>query len=406
MKTKYKAINRRYIIISIFLYATMFVDIIRIILSLIGLNSSYNEIIRNVIYISIFFFYYRYSNKIEKSKSLIISVIFLFVILFSCLLNSFLAESSFGIIMLFFSRFLIAAVMFNGINDIEVFTDFCHSMSWIAILYYILYSLSYYNQPQIETIGFNYNMAFANNMILPAVSSMYFILFKQRRVIYSTVVLFFSLIGIIQFGSRGALACIISSFFVSVVLIFIEKKNGYFYILLTVFLICLFYLFQDSILQWMLENFPNSRTLLLLKNNSFNTLSNRDITWEVIINGIIASPLKIRGLAGDCSLMCEHFSNEFSLASYSHNFFLEMLASFGVIIGGIICIWFFYMFGKLIIHSIKYRNINAITVVFFVPNVTLMMFSGSICQSYQHWIVLGILFLKSYNNVASSNDYI
>lgn len=403
MNRDFKATNRRYIIISFYLYAVMFVDIIKNIFSLIGLDTSYNELIRNVTYISIFFFYYRYSNKTERVKSIIISIIFIYVFLFSCLINSLLVSYSFSIVMLFFSRFLIAAVMFDSTDDVEAFSDICHSISWIAILYYFIY----YLQPHIETIGFNYNMSFSNNMILPAVLSMYYILFKHKRVIYSAVVLIFAIIGIIQFGSRGALASILASLFVSIVLIFIEKKNGYLYILLSGMLICLFYLLQENIIQELLKYFPESRTLLLMKNNDLNTLSNRDIIWGVSMNSINDFPLKIRGLAGDCVLISNYYSNEFSLSNYSHNFFLEILLSFGVVIGGAICVWFCYRSGKIIINSIKYRNINAVIIVFFVPYVTLMMFSGSVCQSYQHWIVLGVLFGGGcHNKTASKDNYI
>ncbi|MBP5598292.1 MAG: O-antigen ligase family protein [Pseudobutyrivibrio sp.] len=377
-------------VIALYLYSASIVDVLRSVLFIAGIQSDYNDLIRNVVYIGVFILYFKYMVSNYK-KITIITGLFILLLVFSIIINRDIAGFSTTLILLFFSRFIVAIIMFSSIHDFDLFSDQCHSWSWIAILYYFVYTVF----SRVYITNYSYNMAFSYNMLLPAVLSLYYLIIRQKRRIYSIAIFFFSFIGILQFGSRGAIACIIASLLFMITYLFIDKKNGIIFISLIAIFALIVSLFSNEILNFLVQTFPNSRNLSMLRSNSFYELSNRDNYWKIALDSFTSSPFSFRGIAGDCECICDYLRINYSLSYYSHNFFIESLVSYGVLIGGGCIIAFGNRVIKVIYNCFKYKNANSLVFVFLIPYITFMMISGSIWQSYQHWIVFGILINRS-----------
>lgn len=379
--------RNKYILFAVFLYGTTIIDILKCMMTLFGISSNYLELTRDGLYVIIFILFYIYANKNVRNLSVIISLAFFLLLCLTCLINPEIVESAKSIILLFFSRFLIACVLFIGIDDIVYFAQICHSFSWLCIVYFIVYSLL----PHGVEYGFEYNMAFSNNMILPAVMSVFYLIIKCEKTLYSIIVLAISGIGIIMYGSRGAIVAVVLSFLFSIVVISLVKKEGILDFILLGIIISSILVFRNSIVLTLLRFFPNSRTLHMIHYGTNNLLSNRNVFWDIAFSNISNSPFAFRGIAGDCLCICKDMNIDFSLSYYSHNFFLELLLSFGVVIGGILSLLFCYRCILVIKKSIIDKERSFLIIAFFFPNIVLMMFSGSLWQSYQYWIVIGIL---------------
>ena len=121
----------------------------------------------------------------------------------------------------------------------------------------------------------------------------------------------------------------------------------------------------------------SSRTLDLLMQDNIH-LSGRDVLYQIIIKNIAENPILGIGLAGDRKL----------LGTYSHNFLIEILSGFGVVIGGTIIV---------LIILISYWNFKSsdeiysnLFLIWFSVGFLPLLVSGSYLTDFSFWIFLGI----------------
>lgn len=127
----------------------------------------------------------------------------------------------------------------------------------------------------------------------------------------------------------------------------------------------------------------NSRSILLFLSGEIH-LSGRDRLYGLVIDAIINDPLSGIGVAGDRRIIG---------GSYAHNFFIEVLGNFGVIIGLVFSIAFLL----LIIRSLatKDKSKYSMIAIWLCYGFVHLMVSSSYLEDIKFWIFAGILF--SYN---------
>jgi len=139
-----------------------------------------------------------------------------------------------------------------------------------------------------------------------------------------------------------------------------------------------------------------SRNITLLLNEGVHW-SGRDLLYENVIKEIIENPIMGIGLAGDRGILG---------GRYVHNFFIEVIANFGFIMGGILLIAFLLLVLKSLIQNnrVKYNMIIIWLCIGFIP----LMVSGSYLTSMNFWIFLALilngLFIRNKSNMISKDE--
>lgn len=128
-----------------------------------------------------------------------------------------------------------------------------------------------------------------------------------------------------------------------------------------------------------------SRTLMSLSSEKVDD-SGRGSLYDVIKRDILEHPLQIRGINSDYE----------AVGWYCHNWFLEVLHAFGLLVGGLFCIVIIYLICQILWRGRKNaRSIIQICLTFAFFPVCLV--SGSIWLSTWFWTWLALCFLPEYD---------
>lgn len=194
-----------------------------------------------------------------------------------------------------------------------------------------------------------YSMALSYYILLPTI--IFLDKLMDRFSFFNFGLSLLSLLMILTLGSRGAILCII----VFVLLKFIKKegKRTYRSVLIYLSLVCsglVFIIYRDKVIMTiynlLFQLGLSSRTLLLFLQDGVH-LSGRDEIYTNVIQEILKSPVFGIGLAGD---------RRFLDGSYVHNFFIEILGNFGLIIGSLLSILLILIVAKAICNSDKSKS--------------------------------------------------
>lgn len=153
------------------------------------------------------------------------------------------------------------------------------------------------------------------------------------------------------------------------------------------------YIFIDKILKslysLLLRYGIRSRSISLFLRDSVH-LSGRSEIYDLVINEIARNPLIGIGIAGDRLLIG---------GGYVHNFFIEIIGNFGIIIGSILAIALIIIMLRPLASKelIKYNMVSIWISLGFVS----LMVSGSYLESMNFWILLGLL--VNFNRVSLLN---
>lgn len=131
-----------------------------------------------------------------------------------------------------------------------------------------------------------------------------------------------------------------------------------------------------------------SRTLRIFLSSSADFSSGRINIYSFIVECIKERPLLGYGLAGDRVLLG---------GTYPHNFFLEVLVQFGVIIGGLIIILFIYFCIKGMFNN-KDEAETDLALLFFGIGFIQLLVSGSYLTSGNFWLFMSIC-MNSTNTI-------
>lgn len=278
----------------------------------------------------------------------------------------------------FFFISLPALIYTLAIRDFKIFLATTKISAYIVFVFGLIIGI--YILSGKTTVGV-YSMSLSYYMLLPALIFLGDFLDKYR--VSSFFFFLGSMIIILSLGSRGTLLCIAIFFLLK--LIRIERDSSKksilfrFAVILSTFVLILQY---TQILSWINDQLikygVSSRTIRLLQQDEIS-LSGRDSIANVIVEGIMDNPLFGIGLSGDRAIT----------GFYSHNFIIEMLSGFGLILGSILVIIIILLITRTLIISDK-SSFNIISLWLSLGFVHLMV-SGSYIIEMKFWIFLGII---------------
>ena len=383
--------NRQYLFIALFFYAVVFTDTIRLLSTITGISAIRNsaEFFRNIIYAAIFIGYYYNAHKMERTKGIIVAFFYLLISLLSILLNPNLQVFLLTLSLMFVSRFLLAFVMISSLEYPQQLIRKVFYLSWMIPIYVLIYAIS----PKNLSSGYAYSITFSYNLLLPAIAAFYcFYVLKEKR-IYALIVGLTALGGMLVYGSRGTMVCLAVG---AIYILFYKRKNystRRFITILVLSIISFTILIEkDSILSTLTYLLPNSRSLYFIQNSNFFWASNRNHYFEMAGKFLQNTPLKITGLAGDVFVYGNQLGIDVELGIHSHNMFVELMVSYGAFLGGLVCVYIVYRIIASVIRAKRNSALNDLCAFLIVPLLPYILISGSLCQSYQHWLMLGGLF--------------
>lgn len=232
----------------------------------------------------------------------------------------------------------------------------------------------------------DYSMSLSYYMLLPA---LFFLKdFLNKYSLFSLCLFIIALIIILSLGSRGPLLCIVVFGLMKLVrLDFVYlRKAILFRMIVSLSLLVVFIKFQN-ILSWLSVNLEkigiSSRTINLFQQEELH-LSGRDNILIKVIEEIKFHPLTGIGLAGDRIIT----------GTYSHNFFIEFISGFGVIIGLITVTIMAILFMRILINAdnFTYDFISFWLCLGFIH----LMVSGTYLNELKFWMFIGIIILLNF----------
>ncbi len=231
-----------------------------------------------------------------------------------------------------------------------------------------------------DNMSYGYNCAFVTLIFFAQYR-------KNKKKIFLIVGILFSVLSVL-YGSRGCLI-VLGAYFVIIQYFKLRGKKSAKKVILAlsfIMLIVILYVFYDAII-FLVSNITahfgiHSDTITSLLNNSISDSNGRDRIWAVVSDQIKDTFPLGKGAFGDRLTAGKIFS-----WGYSHNIFLEMTASFGVI-GVIVLLALIVQSGRILItnESEEWRELFAI---FFCCCMKLLV-SDSFWYSSFFWGALGI----------------
>ncbi|MFW7420202.1 hypothetical protein ACODH8_08305 [Vagococcus fluvialis] len=229
---------------------------------------------------------------------------------------------------------------------------------------------------KLYLMGFGYSLIFFVLLLIDD--------FRLNKNKISMISILFLIPFLLVTASRGVFACIISYILLFLYQNIIFRKN----IKKTIVLLlstASIYLLREKLLLYIFLFFERrgiySRTLNSLVNGTITQSSGREYIYKPIILEIMQEPFKIRGINAEYNLV----------GIYAHNFILEIIYQFGIIIGIIIIGYLFYLIIKGVSLKKRSRNINSILLCLIATWVPYLLISSSIWVTAYFWLFLGLM---------------
>ena len=250
-----------------------------------------------------------------------------------------------------------------------------------------------------QEIHLSYSLTFGYNICFPTVVFLYKAI-KEKKIVY----LLLSLVGvlfIIFYGNRGAL--LVPLLFLALMLIsnILSDRDASKKVLkISAILIGCFLLiiFEDAILRLFLSALTkagiSSRTVNMIGLGTFSEDNGRTRIWLASLDAIKNGGIIGNGMYGD-----RPFVSQVHYVGYSHNLFLELIASFGIVGAGISV--YVIIDSIRMIFFCKDRNWRELYIIFFSISCQLLI-SMSLWYVWAFWAALAISFnYRHYQKQAS-----
>jgi len=214
------------------------------------------------------------------------------------------------------------------------------------------------------------------------------------------VFLLAELVMLVLYGSRGALACVVVFLFLKVFTNVESRRRKYFYIFLLVLGSALVYgvLNQGAaIYRYFLDRGVRSRTLYLFLTGQFTSHdSGRNELWAAVVGAIRQRPLAGWGIRGAISFMQGH--------PYPHQFFLDMLVSFGLPLGLLLTV---LMTWPVLYVFTAEKSVNKdLLQIFFCSSFVMLMFSSTWFTNDFYYMLLGLLMTRGRLRFRRRSGYV
>ena len=318
--------------------------------------------------------------KRSKIKFLLIYFVAIFIFLINYKIHPDNHEYLNALIIPFFFMCLPAYIYSMSIKNWQIFKSIMHKASFIVFIFGAILGILILSGKAF--LG-SYSMALSYYMLLPAIIFLNKLLerFSLKLLIFFLI----SIVIILSLGSRGAILCL-GLFIVLKLLrniILATSYTGFFQTLVIIGLIIIIFLQIDKIIVFlnttMLYFGIESRTLRLLLSDEIS-LSGRENIYSSVINALVENPLLGIGLGAD---------RKFTTTGYVHNFYLEVLANFGVVVGSL----FLILLTFLIIKSlfIKNKDLYSLVIMWISLGFIHLMVSSSYLIDIKFWIFMGLI---------------
>lgn len=218
---------------------------------------------------------------------------------------------------------------------------------------------------------------------LPAAAYFLVSLFKAPR-IPTVLLLAISMALILASGSRGPLLALA---ILAVVLFILQKQLGIWRLVITFVIVFLALVFPDimeGLLLWLRGVFVdlgfNTRVLDVLFQGDFFASDERPILLENVFSLIAESPIAGYGIGGDrIAIATAMGAVDEASGYYPHNFFLECLMHYGIVLGGIVCLGMCWFLARAIGSSSGEKRAILLTMagVGFAPLLVSSSYIGS-----------------------------
>jgi len=373
--------------VAFFLYATLIVDLYR---KYIGINI---DLVRNAIYIVCFGVIILDSIKTNRFvRMLMIFAVMSLLYFFSSQIYPNHNQVYFSGWLLFVSRLWPAYYIGRYTQDWDGVSQHVRRYIWVALLYAVFA----FSADLFEVGGGNSTYATLAGNLFFVTWIAFYDSFRRHKIV-SIIVGILCFLPVLFLGTRSGM------FGATLALVFyfgrsISRSSGtkkvasYFFLIIGALVIVLFF---NILSNYLFDLFPNSRSLDFLRKGELFDDSNRsDSYYSRMTLALHENPLKMYGLVGNQIFLAgDNASMDVILSSFSHNVYLELCMNFGVIIGGLLSIYFTIVLLKAFLKS-KRRNVDIEFVYLGVLGMTSigMMVSYSWLFSYQIWLLFGIAY--------------
>jgi hypothetical protein len=380
--------------VAFFLYATLFVDLYR---KRVGVSVS---TVRNVIYITclLFVLWDAYKNK-RLSHMLLVGGVMSLLYFFSSVIYAGYNQIYVSAWLMFISRLWPAYYIGRYTEDWDGVSYCVRKFIWIALLYAIL---AFTAETSEDTGSITY-ATIAKNLFF-VVWIAFYDSYHNHKVL-SFILCLVCFLPVLFLGTR---ACSIGALLALVLYLLrvIQKsdlqRKLFYYVLLfaaTITIIVFFTFLSD----FLLDLFPNSRTLAyLVKGEIFDDSSRAENFYSGMIESLKEHPMKMYGLVGNQIFSAgSNATFDDILSSFAHNVYLELCMNFGLIIGVFLGVYFTIV---LIYAYLKSKTCDRVLEYVFlgVFGMTFvnMMVSFSWVFSYEIWLLFGL----AYNIIRTRQD--
>ena len=236
-----------------------------------------------------------------------------------------------------------------------------------------------------------YSMGFGNAMILPTCLTMTKAAEANQKPMVKRTAVILSVVDVFaeaMYGSRGAFVAVVG--FTVYYFLWEQIRQRKPIAIVDTGVILLLAGTYKKLLK-IVNDFANglgyySRTLTSLASDHVSD-SGRSNLYDPIKREIMAAPLRIRGINSDWE----------SVGFYCHNWILEIVHAFGVLLGGFFCVAIATMIGKVLWKGrTDSRSILMICLTFVFFPVCLV--SGSVWESSWFWTWLALVLLSDGKN--------
>lgn len=239
-----------------------------------------------------------------------------------------------------------------------------------------------------------YSMSLSYYMLLPAI--IFLEEFIEKFSLKALLFFLTSVIVILALGSRGAVLCIIVFVLLKSIRFNFKFTNSkILFNLITIGIIIPAFIYLDYILKFIYNSLLNfgieSRSILLFLREDVH-LSGRDYIYQNNMREIMESPILGLGLGGDRNI---------NGGGYVHNFFLEVLANFGLIVGGILLVLMIVLILKSLL--VKDKKNYSMVIIWVSLGFVQLMVSSSYLVDIKFWIFLGLLIKAVSPNLQRGN---
>lgn len=256
-------------------------------------------------------------------------------------------------------------------------------ISWAIVGLMGIFVLAFFTG---NTVAFGYNMPLAYALLLPTLT-----LYKNIG-LYSKVAFVFLLLCMLIFGSRGPLA--VACLYIIYDLIQTSKKNLLILVMLLFLTVSILPLLADQ-----LDGLGiSSRTLNFILSGDFGSAEGRDEIYPMCIKLINENWFAGVGIFGD----------RIHLDEECHNFILEILVNYGVILGTLILVYIglFFLISYIKLDDVRRNYFAKFVIAFFIP----LMVSDSYLISIYFGLFWGLILVlnneRKFNSCARINHVI